>query len=263
MVISAHQIVTYASEPFRGNPAFVVTLDTPLPDSEHAAICGQLSQDMLAVLCPDGSALDLRFATPTGTHPGAGHATHAAAWVALNRLRPSSGELDLRLESGASRRVRAEGDLIGVDWPSMPFTTVDLVDTLEQGLGSRPETTIDAPFGVVAVFAAEADVRELTPDLDRIAQVSANAVIVTAPASRSDFVIRVFAPKLGLPEDPVCGTAHRILVPFWADRLGKTSLVSHQVSPRSGELFCELRGDTVTIAGRAVPFLEGTIQLPV
>ena len=105
--------------------------------------------------------------------------------------------------------------------------------------------------------------RDLTPDLDRLAALDANAVIVTAAGRRSDFVLRVFAPKLGLPEDPVCGTAHRIIVPFWAEQLGKTSLVSHQLSQRGGELFCELRNGAVTIAGLAVPFLEGMLRLGV
>jgi predicted PhzF superfamily epimerase YddE/YHI9 len=115
---------------------------------------------------------------------------------------------------------------------------------------------------MIALFPTAEDVAALAPDLDRVALLEANTVIVTAPASRSDFVVRVFAPKVGLPEDPVCGTAHRIIVPFWAHRLGRTSLVSHQLSPRTGELFCELRGDTVTIAGLATPFLEGVIRLP-
>ena len=163
--------------------------------------------------------------------------------------------------TAVARRVRADGDLIAVDWPIMPFADVDRLEALEQSLGRRPESTFEADFGVIAVFASEEEVRELAPDLQRIAALEANTVIVTAAASRSDFVIRVFAPKLGLPEDPVCGTAHRIIVPFWAKRLGRTSLVSHQVSARRGELFCELRGDVVTIAGLAVPFLEGVIRL--
>jgi len=261
MSVSAHQIVTYASEPFRGNPAYVVTLDRPVAGSVQSSVCAQLNQDVIAVLIPDGSEIDLRYATPTGAHPGAGHATHAAAWVALNRLRPGLHELGLRLEDGGVRQVRAEGDLIAVDWPIMPFADVDHLTVLEQSLGLRPERTFKAAFGTIAVFESEDDVQTLTPDIDRIAGLDTNAVIVTAPASRSDFVIRVFAPKLGLPEDPVCGTAHRIIVPFWAERLGRKSLVSHQLSARTGELFCELRKDAVTIAGLASPFLEGVLRL--
>jgi predicted PhzF superfamily epimerase YddE/YHI9 len=144
----------------------------------------------------------------------------------------------------------------------MPFSAVEEVEALEGALRRRPERSFSSSFGMIALFPTAEDVAALAPDLDRVALLEANTVIVTAPASRSDFVVRVFAPKVGLPEDPVCGTAHRIIVPFWAHRLGRTSLVSHQLSPRTGELFCELRGDTVTIAGLATPFLEGVIRLP-
>ena len=261
MTITAHQIITYSDAPFRGNPAFVVTLDRPMPDAVLSEICAQLHEDVLAVMVPDGTEVELRFVTRNGPHPGAGHATHAAAWVALNRIRPGARELAFRLESGELRHVRAEGDRIAVDWPVMPFSDLDHIDALEASLGRRPETTLASSFGTIAVFASEADVGELAPNLDRVAALEANAVVVTAPARRSDFVIRVFAPKLGLPEDPVCGTAHRIIVPFWAERLGKKQLVSHQISPRTGELFCELRNDAVTIAGLATPFLEGALRL--
>jgi predicted PhzF superfamily epimerase YddE/YHI9 len=241
----------------------VVTLERPLDMAILSNMCAQLHEDVLAVLIPDAEEINLRFATPTGPHPGAGHSTHAAAWVAFNRLRPNTRELAFRLENGAERRVRADGDMISVDWPLMPFSDVDEIDRLEKCFGRRPERALAAPFGVTAVFSSEDDVREIVPDLARIASLEANAVIITAPASRSDFVVRVFAPKLGLPEDPVCGTAHRIIVPFWAERLGKTSLVSHQLSARTGELFCELRNDVVSIAGLAALFLEGTIRLTV
>lgn len=261
MPVSAHQIVTYANAPFRGNPAFVVTLDRPVAATVQSDVCAQLNQDVLAVLVSNGVDIDLRFATPTGSHPGAGHSTHAAAWVALNRLRPGTRELALRLEDGSSRQVRSDGDLIAVDWPIMPFSVVDRIDALEACLGRKPDSTLEATFGTIAVFPSEEDVRELAPDLAHIAELDSNAIIVTAPARRSDFVIRVFAPKLGLPEDPVCGTAHRIIVPFWATRLGKKALLSHQVSARTGELFCELRKDVVTIAGLAAPFLDGFIRL--
>jgi PhzF family phenazine biosynthesis protein len=260
MAVRAHQIVTFASEPFQGNPAFVVTPDQPLPDRVLFNVCAQLNEDVLAVITP-GPELELRFVTRSGPHAGAGHATHAAAWVALNCLQPGADELEFRLAGGGTRQVRREGDLIAVDWPVMPYTDLDQIDALAESLGRRPERTFSSTFGTIAVFASEADVGELNPDFGRLAELAANAVVVTAPARRADIVIRVFAPKLGLPEDPVCGTAHRIIVPFWAGRLGKQSLVSHQLSARTGELFCELRGDAVTIAGLAAPFLEGAIRL--
>jgi PhzF family phenazine biosynthesis protein len=261
MTISAHQIVTFSAEPFRGNPAFVVTLEKPLPDAVLSNLCAQLHEDVLAVMIPDGERIDLRHVTRSGPHPGAGHATHAAAWVALNRLRPGTRDMDFQLPNGDIRRVRGDGDMIAVDWPVMPYADADQIDALQKSLGRRPDKTLASAFGAIAIFAAEEDVRDLEPDLELVARLDANAVVVTAPADRSDIVIRVFAPKIGLPEDPVCGTAHRIVIPFWAKQLGKNALVSHQLSARSGELFCELRDDTVTIAGLAAPFLEGVVRL--
>lgn len=188
--------------------------------------------------------------------------THAAGWVALNRLRPGAGAIDFRIGGGGRRSVRADGDLVSVDWPVMPYASADRVAELRDCLGCEPRETLDSPFGVIVMFASEEDVAGLEPDLARMARLESSIVMVTAPASEADFAVRVFAPKVGLPEDPVCGTAHRVLVPLWSKRLARRTLVSHQLSPRGGELFCQLDRDVVTIAGRAALFLEGALMLP-
>lgn len=262
MLVPIQQIVTFATDPFGGNPAFVVTPEKPLADKVLHQLCRHLNETMVAVLVPEGGALGLRFATPTGFHPGAGHATHAAAWVALHTLRPGAGHLDLRLHSGENRSIRADGDLISVDWPAMPHSSTDMLAPLEDALGIRPLETFSSTFGAIAIFDRSETIARLTPDLNKISRLPSDTVIVTAPADSADFAIRVFAPKLGLPEDPVCGTAHRILVPLWAARTGRHALTSHQLSERGGNLSCRLHGETVTISGRAVPFLNGTIALP-
>lgn len=262
MLVPIQQIVTFATDPFRGNPAFVVTLDTPLPTAMLHRLCRHLNEIMIAVLAPEQGGLGLRFVTPTGFHPGAGHATHAAAWVALNVLRPQATSMALHLDSGDDRSVRAEGDLISVDWPSMPYSSADLRTPLQDVLGARPLETFASSFGAIAVFENAEAIAGLTPDLDKVLRLPFDTVIVTAPSDDADFAIRVFAPKLALPEDPVCGTAHRILVPLWAARIGRHTLISHQLSERGGELFCQLHGEMVTISGRATPFLAGSIALP-
>ncbi|MEZ5832407.1 MAG: PhzF family phenazine biosynthesis protein [Dongiaceae bacterium] len=263
MLVPIQQIVTFASDPFHGNPAFVVTPARPLPPATLHQICHHLHEVMIAVLVPEGDTLTVRFATPTGFHSGAGHATHAAASVALRSLRPGVSSLDLRLDSGAHRSVRVDGDLISVDWPVMPYGSADLIEALQDALGVRPAATYDSSFGFIAVFDDDQIVARLDPDIGKIAALSADTVMVTAPSQSADFAIRVFAPKLGLPEDPVCGTAHRILVPFWATRTGRRTFRSNQLSPRGGELLCQLHDDVVTISGRAIPFLTGSIDLPV
>ena len=262
MLVPIQQIVTFATDPFCGNPAYVVTLNEPLPDALLHQLCGHLNESMIAVLASENSDLGLRFVTPTGFHTGAGHATHAAAWVALKTLRPGATSLDLRIQSGGRRAIRAEGDLISVDWPVMPYSDADLLAPLEDALGFRPREAFISTFGAIAIFDGSEAIARLTPDLEKISKLAADTVIVTAPSDAADFAIRVFAPKLGLPEDPVCGTAHRILVPLWAARTGRRALVSHQLSERGGKLFCQLHGDIVTISGRATPFLTGSVALP-
>lgn len=262
MLVPIQQIATFATDPFCGNPAFVVTLSEPIPDAPLHHLCRHLNEIMIAVLALENDGVDLRFLTPTGFHSGAGHATHAAAWVALKTLRPGAASLDLRLQSGGRRSIRAEGDLISVDWPAMPYASADMLAPLADSLGIQPLETFTSSFGAIAIFDRSETIARLTPDLSKISKLPSDTVIVTAPAEAADFAIRVFAPKLGLPEDPVCGTAHRILVPYWAARTGRRTLVSHQLSERSGKLFCQLHGETVTISGRATPFLTGSVALP-
>lgn len=261
MPLPVQQVVTFARAPFSGNPAFVLTLDRPRPLPLLQAVCRELRDFVLAVLSVDGDEVDLRFVTPAGTHSGPGHATHAAAFVALGRLKPGRA-VDLRLDGGGRRTARIEDGLVAVDWPLMPFSSVDRAAELCACLGRAPRETYEARFGLVAVFAEAAEVAALTPDLARLAQLSADTVMVTAPADGADFALRVFAPKLELPEDPVCGTAHRILVPYWAGRFGRKTLVSRQLSARGGVLRSRLAGDTVTIAGEAVTVLDGVVHLP-
>jgi PhzF family phenazine biosynthesis protein len=256
------QVVTFASDPFGGNPAFVVTLDAPRPAPILQTLCRHLQETVLAVLRTDGDAVRVSYFTPEGRHSGPGHSTHAAAWVALNRLRPGAAAIDLMLDDGGRRTVRREDGRLAVDWPVMPFEDTDAIDDLTACLGLRPRETFLSAFGVIAVFANAAEVAGLLPDLARIARLRADTVIATASAADADFAIRVFAPKLNLPEDPVCGTAHRILVPLWAERLNRSALVSRQLSRRGGKLYCRVEGNIVTIGGEANLFIDGTVALP-
>lgn len=259
--VAVRQIVTFASEPFRGNPSFVITLDRPSSTALQQSICAQLRESVLAVLTIVGDDVDLRFVTPAGIHPGTGHATHAAAFVALNGLCPGRS-IDLRIGNGKRRTVWIEDDMISVRWPTMAYSDIDRIQEVAVCFGRAPLKTFNSGFGLVAIYEDEKEIAGLRPDFSKLSQLSDDTVIVSAPASKSDFAIRVFAPKLNLPEDPVCGTAHRIIVPFWAKQFGRHSLVSHQLSDRGGELYCRLENDTVVIAGRASVFLDGTISIP-
>ena len=150
-----------------------------------------------------------------------------------------------------------------MDFPTARQAASTASRDMAAALGARPRETWVAPFGYVAIFDDPAVIAEMRPDQGRVSAFDRSAVIATAPGgTASDIVIRVFAPTVGLPEDPVCGTAHRIVVPYWAERLGKTRIYSRQLSPRGGDLWCEDKGATVVIAGETNLVLDGTIRLP-
>ncbi|HVY98922.1 MAG TPA: PhzF family phenazine biosynthesis protein [Dongiaceae bacterium] len=254
------QVVTFATDPLHGNPAFVLSGAGGIPDAALMAACTILRADVIAVLDQaSGGVTPLRFFTSKGAHGGAGHATLAAAHVALH-----DGGRAVRFHtSTGDRAAQVEGERIAVDFPVMPGARVDRVAELEAALGARPVESWVAPFGYVAVYEDPRTIAAMQPDLDRVAAFDRTAVIATAPGGDgADIVIRVFAPNVGLPEDPVCGTAHRIIVPYWAERLGKKKIHSRQLSPRGGDLFCEDRGEVIVIGGESSLVIDGTIRLP-
>jgi PhzF family phenazine biosynthesis protein len=263
------QVVTFAADALHGNPAFVLADARDASDHALATACDILRADVVAVVGePSGGDTPLRFFTADGPHPGAGHATLAAGHTVLRDgsavgQDTASRSITFRQANGDSRAAHVEGDRICVDFPTMPGSRVDRIADMAAALGARPRETWVAPFGYVAIFDDPAVIAEMRPDLARVSAFDRSAVIVTAPGGMaSDIVIRVFAPKVGLPEDPVCGTAHRIVVPYWAERLGKTRIYSRQLSSRGGDLWCEDKGETVVIAGETNLVLDGTIRLP-
>jgi predicted PhzF superfamily epimerase YddE/YHI9 len=263
------QVVTFATDPLHGNPAFVLSGARDVSDRVLATACAILRTDILAVLDePSGGDTPLRFFTTDGPHAGAGHATLAAAHIAF-RDGLATGQsaaprsITFHLANGDSRAAHLEGDRICVDFPAMPGTRVERIAEMEAALGARPRETWIAPFGYVAIFDDPAVIAGMQPNMALVSAFDRNAVIATAPGgAASDIVIRVFAPNAGLPEDPVCGTAHRIIVPYWAERMGKTKIHSRHLSPRGGDLWCEGKGDKVVISGETGLVIDGTIRLP-
>lgn len=262
-----YRVVTFSADPEHGNPSFVLTDAEGASDPALAAGCAMLGADIIAVVGTQTHAeIPLTFFTPAGPHPGAGHATLAAAHVVLRGGFDAPETLTgciFRQANGEARPARAEGSRIVIDFPAMPGSLVQSTSNLVAALGARPREALIAPFGYVAAFDDQASVAALQPDLARVSALDRNAVIATAPgAGDCDIVIRVFAPRIGLPEDPVCGTAHRIVVPYWAAKLGKRAIHSRQLSARGGELWCEARGDQIAIAGETCLVLDGAVRLP-
>jgi PhzF family phenazine biosynthesis protein len=261
-------VVTFAASPEHGNPATVLTDADGASDRALTAACEMLGADIIAVAgSKAGDEIPLRFFTPAGPHPGAGHATLAAAHVVLRgggfEQRQAMTDCVFRQANGEARPARIEGSRIAIDFPAMPGSPADRAAALAAALGANPRESLVAHFGYVAAFDDAASVAALRPDLALLSAFDRNAVIATAPgAGDSDIVIRVFAPKVGLPEDPVCSTAHRIVVPYWSPRLEKRAIHSRQLSSRGGDLWCENKGDQIAIAGETCLVLDGTIRLP-
>jgi predicted PhzF superfamily epimerase YddE/YHI9 len=264
MKIPLYQVDAFASRLFAGNPAAVCPLERWLPDEILQSIAAEnnLSETAFYVR-PDarhGARYDLRWFTPAVEVDLCGHATLAAACVILEiRRETADSRVIFRTKSG-ELAVERDGGLYALDFPSRPPLPCVVHPGLAQALGAPPRAVL-AARDYLCVFEREEQVVALAPDMAKLAEVDRFAVIVTAPGRDCDFVSRFFAPSRGVPEDPVTGSAHCTLVPYWAEQLGTTKLFARQRSRRGGELWCELRGDRIRIAGRAVPYMQAIIEL--
>lgn len=261
MRIPYYQLDAFASSVFSGNPAGVCLLEGWLDDRTLQAIATENNLSETAFLVCEGDRYRLRWFTPTVEVDLCGHATLASAFVVFTHVDPSRDEVVFESVSG-TLNVSRENDLLVMDFPARRADPCGcLPETLVAALGAEPEEVLVASRDLLAVFSDERSVKDLRPDMSLVAQLEQKGIIVTAPGEETDFVSRFFAPSLGVPEDPVTGSAHSTLTPYWADRLGKSKLHGVQLSQRGGELFCEYRGQRVDIGGRVAPYLEGWITL--
>lgn len=255
MKIPFYQVDAFTDRVFGGNPAAVCLLDHWPEDNVMQHIAAENNLSETAFLVGSGADYDLRWFTPTLEIDLCGHATLASAYVIFHFLEPNLAAVRFQT-AGGELRVGREGDLLVMDFPTRKAAQAGAVAGLADALGAQPEELYGAR-DIMAVFATESQVRAMAPDFAALEKIQdAFAVIVTAPGDTVDFVSRFFAPKAGIPEDPVTGSAHCTLVPYWSARLGKKKLHARQVSTRGGELFCEDRGDRVSMAGRAVLFAQ-------
>lgn len=256
------QVDAFASEAFRGNPAAVCPLPSWLDEATMQAIAAENNLSETAFFVEEDGAYHLRWFTPRAEVKLCGHATLASAFVLFTQLGYEGHTILFDTLSGRLQ-VRRENDLLVMDFPSYPPAELDDPPAaLLLGLGVPPITVVEAADDYFAVYEDEAAIRALHPNLERFEELESRGVAVTAPGDDVDFVSRYFAPRHGIPEDPVTGSIHSTLTPYWAARLGKQRLHAQQLSARGGELWCEVRGDRVSIAGRAVLYLEGRIFVP-
>lgn len=261
MRIPLYHIDAFADGPFTGNPAAVCPLDSWLPETVMQAIAAENNLSETAFFVPEGEGWRLRWFTPTTEVDLCGHATLASAYVIFNVLAPDRRHVVFHTEKAGDLAVTRDGELLALDFPARPPAPCAAPPALGAALSRQP-TAVLAARDYLAVYDDPDDVAALVPDFAAIAALDRFAVIVTAPGhGEIDFVSRFFAPAQGVDEDPVTGSSHCTLIPYWAGRLGKTRLVARQLSQRGGSLFCSLAGDRVTIAGRAVLYLTGTIEI--
>jgi predicted PhzF superfamily epimerase YddE/YHI9 len=250
----------FSGRAFAGNPAAVVPLDEWLPDRTLQAIAAENNLSETAFLVGGNGEYEIRWMTPTTEVDLCGHATLAAAYVVSTWIEPGCAEVHFHSQSGPLAVTRTD-DLLTLDFPARPPRPAEVTPEIVAALRARP-TEVWVARDLLCLFGSEDEVRGLQPDMALLAGLPQFATMVTAPGREVDFVSRFFAPAQGIPEDPVTGSAHCTLIPFWAKRLSKTSLRARQVSARGGELWCELAGDRVKIGGQVAKYLEGWIEVP-
>jgi len=260
MELAIYQIDAFADAVFKGNPAAVCPLDKWLPDEILQSIAEENNLSETAFFVREAEHYHIRWFTPVTEVSLCGHATLASAYVLFNILQYKENQIRFMSKSG-ELKVTKRDEQYELDFPAIKCTKSSVSTLLIEGLGKEPLEVFESD-SYIAVFNEQSDIEELNPDFNALKKLELERIIVTSPGKQSDFVSRFFAPKKGIDEDPVTGSAHCVLTPFWAKRLGKNQLSAMQLSKRCGKLQCELKGDRILIAGKAIKIMEGKVYLP-
>lgn len=266
MPLEYHQVDAFATRPFTGNPAMVYRLDSWLDDALMQQIAAEHNLAETAFVVKEGAVWHIRWFTPAAEVPLCGHATLASAYVLFEVYGEPGDTIAFTCMSGELQVSRSGGKLI-LDFPVRRAQPCALNLEVEQALGLPVEAVLALHEGrgiqeLLAIVSSEVDVRACQPDLARVAKLPGLGLLISAVGEQHDFVSRYFAPGIGINEDPVTGSTHCILTPYWAERLGKNALSAFQCSARGGELHCELDGERVKIAGQALLVASGRLLLP-
>lgn len=262
MTIPMYVVDAFTSAVFAGNPAAVCLLEGWLDDSVLQAIAAENNLSETAFLVRSGSGFEIRWFTPRVEVALCGHATLASAFVLFTREKWAEPSITFYTRKAGELRVLREDERLTLDFPSRPPMARPMPVGLADALGATPREVWGSAEDVLVVLDTEEAVRGLQPRWTALERVEGRGIIVTAPGTTSDFVSRFFAPRVGILEDPVTGSAHCVLVPYWAERLGRSLLHAIQVSARGGELWCRNEGERVLLSGQAALYLEGRITLP-
>lgn len=259
MKIPLYQIDAFAEKAFEGNPAAVCPLESWLPEKTLQAIAEENNLADTAFYVERNGDYELRWFTPTKEVDLCGHATLAAAHVVFQSIEEKKEKITFHSKSGPLH-VSKVGKLLELDFPAQAGTRCEPPPALIAGLGQEPMYCYKS-MDYMAVYKDEGTINSLSPNLSKLMELDLRGVIVTAPGSSHDFVSRFFAPNFGVSEDPVTGSAHCTMLPYWADKLKKNELVAKQLSKRTGIVRCRLEGDRVMLSGKTVAYLEGFITI--
>ncbi|GAA4461625.1 PhzF family phenazine biosynthesis protein [Nemorincola caseinilytica] len=260
MKIKMYQADAFTDRLFRGNPAAVCMLPEWLPETAMQAIAAENNLAETAFIVTTDVGYEIRWFTPTVEVDLCGHATLAAAHIIFQHYNATASELAFHSHRSGTLRVTRENDLLTLDFPVDTYEKVATPAALVEGLGIEPMETFKGKTDYMAVLPSEQDVIRLRPDLAALATLDARGIIVTAAGTDVDFVSRFFGPRSGINEDPVTGSAHTTLTPYWSAELGRDKLSAIQLSERKGYLWCKMQGERVAISGNAVTFLQGEIE---
>ena len=259
MQLEFHQVDAFSNQPFSGNPAMVYRLDTWLADELMQKIAAEHNLAETAFVVREGQGWHIRWFTPTTEVPLCGHATLASAHVLFEVYKEPVERLDFICKSGPLSVTREDGRL-WLDFPSITASPVSVISDIERALGVKAVEVL-ASNELLVVLESEQAVLDCKPDMVALAKLPWLGAIVTAQGEQHDFVSRYFAPAIGINEDPVTGSTHCLLIPYWSKRLDKSNLTACQRSTRGGELFCRLEGERVKIGGDATLVASGTLML--
>lgn len=256
------QVDAFASELFSGNPAAVCILDAWMPEALMQSVAAEnnLAETAFAVAAADG--YEIRWFTPEIEVALCGHATLATAHVLFETGKASTGHIQFSSRERGLLHVSRDGDWLVLDFPSDPPVAVELPEALSDAMGAIPEACFMGQTDYLLIYKDQEEIDTLNPNFFKLDQIDCRGVIASAPGVEVDFVSRFFAPRCGVPEDPVTGSAHTLLIPYWHERLKKTHMMAQQRSVRGGLLRCEYQGDRVRIGGRAVTYMKAVIHLP-
>jgi PhzF family phenazine biosynthesis protein len=260
MKLKIYQIDAFADHVFEGNPAAVIPLENWLPDAVMQLIALENNLSETAFFAPVENGFNIRWFTPAAEVDLCGHATLATAHVLFNHLNYTENEIRFDSRSGILK-VKKEQDLIILNFPASKLTEIEIPENLRNAFNHKPVKSLKGRDDIMLIFENEEQITQLKPDFQQILESKTRGIIVTAKSENYDFVSRFFAPAVGVNEDPVTGSAHTMLIPYWSKELGKNELTAKQVSARGGIVHCKDCGDRVEIGGKAVTFLVGEINI--